>query len=90
MAKENYAEMLRDLLDEMNIPIIAVIKHGLGITSTAFYSWLSFPENTPEDRKRQVQDLYDTLKSYRDRGLIPADKNKLIWDGILYNTERNE
>lgn len=78
---------LHELLTELKLPITAVVNNGLGVTTTCYYAWRDNPMWAPVERVEQARDLYDTLVSYRERGLLPLDKQDLIWWGLVYLTE---
>lgn len=84
----NEAKELHELMLELKLPIAAVIEYGLGVTTTAFYAWRDRAVLMPQDRREQMRDLVDTLKHYRDKGILPADKNELIWEGLVALSER--
>lgn len=84
----NEAKELHELLLELRLPVRAVIECGLGITSSAFYSWRDKAVLIPQNRREQMRDLIDTLKHYREIGVLPASRDEIAWAGLVALTEQ--
>ena len=82
------AQELHQLIKELGLPHKAIIECGLGITSQAFYLWRGKQAMTPPDRRQQMRDMIDTLRHWQEKGVLPVNKNMLVWEGLLAITDR--
>lgn len=81
----NMMSQVLELSRRADIPDNIVARKILGVSRATTHLWVR--NGVPKARVEQVTQLIQTLQHYLDSGILPIERDEMLWQGLVHVTE---